>query len=158
MSKPMQRLSDWIAARRAESCPEEAVFLDDLERWNRQAGPVMTAQYYCEQFETWVNAYRAGAEEEGHTKAAEAFRDAWGVLNLAIRKSCLLDRLIYGGETLRKEKCPVHKGHWSGCMVNPCPICSHGICQTGWKKNPGDPDSANSGIFIVRTVGASEGG
>jgi hypothetical protein len=34
---------------------------------------------------------------------------------LQIRKSNLLWRLIYAGETLREQQCPVHKGHWSGC-------------------------------------------
>jgi hypothetical protein len=55
-------------------------------------------------------------------------------LALSIEKSCLLDRLIYGGEPLRTERCPKHKGRWSGCVPDPCPICSYGSNVTGWKR------------------------
>jgi hypothetical protein len=64
----------------------------------------------------------------------------------AIAKSCLLDRLIYGGEQLRKEICPTHKGQWSGCNISgekTCE-CQHDTCITGWLPNPGDPKSQAS--------------
>lgn len=38
-------------------------------------------------------------------------------LYLAISKSCLLDRMVYGGERPSKTPCPVHKGVWSGCHL-----------------------------------------
>lgn len=55
-------------------------------------------------------------------------------LSLAVSKSCLLDRLIYGGEELRTKKCPEHDGHWSGCsFLAECPHgCSFGANLTGW--------------------------
>lgn len=59
--------------------------------------------------------------------------NAVGPLRLAIRKSCLLDRLIYAREPLRPTPCPVHRGHWSGYSTKPCPEgCSFGLNLTGW--------------------------
>lgn len=58
---------------------------------------------------------------------------------LQIRKSCLLDRLIYGGQALRETPCPVHKGRWSGCAwpVDPKDACAciDGSNVTGWLPN-----------------------
>ena len=80
----------------------------------------------------------------------QEFREHWNFIRLAISKSCLLDRLIYGGETLRTRMCPLHKGKWGGCTLEECPHgCSHGICITGWIRNPDDPQSGNTGIAIV---------
>jgi hypothetical protein len=54
-------------------------------------------------------------------------------LQLDITKSCLLHRLIYGGEPLRSEQCPIHHGEWSGSRPDPCPAgCSYGYDITGW--------------------------
>ncbi len=52
-----------------------------------------------------------------------AWADAAGIVNadgskgkLAVVKSDLLNRLVYGGEKGPSQTpCPVHKGHWSGC-------------------------------------------
>ena len=33
---------------------------------------------------------------------------------LVVGKSCLLDRMIYGGEKPSQTPCPVHQGRWSG--------------------------------------------
>lgn len=41
-------------------------------------------------------------------------RESKAVSELAISKSCLLSRLIYGGEHPSKTPCPVHKGTWVG--------------------------------------------
>ncbi len=56
------------------------------------------------------------------TSVCTAFR-TWGEVTGENRwptefeaiKSNLLYRLIYLGERLRTEKCPVHDGHWVGC-------------------------------------------
>lgn len=53
-----------------------------------------------------------------------------------IGKSCLLSRLIYGGEQLRIRKCPLHGGRWSGYGIDACPAgCSYGLNLTGWLPN-----------------------
>jgi hypothetical protein len=114
--------------------------------------PTLKASEFCAAFHTWAAACITPLDTdlEETRKWRENFRRRWDFIDLAIRKSCLLDRLIYGGETLRTEVCPVHKGHWSGCSPAPCPICRHGVCITGWVKNPGDPTSTNSAItFLV---------
>lgn len=58
----------------------------------------------------------------------------FGELHLRIEKSCLLDRLIYLGETVRTVPCPLHKGKWSGIHAERCPHgCDIGCgCTTGW--------------------------
>lgn len=40
-------------------------------------------------------------------------------VRLAVEKSCLLDRLVYGGEKPSQTPCPVHKGVWSGISLWP---------------------------------------
>lgn len=111
---------------------------------------------YCRAFETWAKAARRKpAEAEVIAAGCAALRarfsgvvpvrklcEAFGELldersamrlALDIEKSCLLDRLIYGGEELREEPCPLHHGRWSGCTPDPCPAgCSYGDNVTGW--------------------------
>ena len=49
-------------------------------------------------------------------EAAEVSSPRAGIGRLAIAKSDLLNRLIYGGERGPSQTpCPVHEGHWSGC-------------------------------------------
>lgn len=52
-------------------------------------------------------------------------------VELSIRKSNLLYRLIYCGEKLRTQKCPQHKGRWSGIEFGDN-VCPHGCELTGW--------------------------
>jgi hypothetical protein len=53
-----------------------------------------------------------------------------------VGKSCLLGRMIYGGEDLRTRPCPLHGGRWSGCTPEACPGgCNYGINVTGWLPN-----------------------
>lgn len=93
---------------------------------------------YCREFHAWANK-----------KADDrVFWRHWCTIELTIHKSCLLDRLIYGGETLRTEKCPQHQGRWSGCRFEPCE-CSHGSCVTGWLPNENDPISQSNGVITV---------
>ena len=89
---------------------------------------------YCTVFESFLG--------ERPEEDAEAVR----ALDLAIRKSCLLSRLIYVGEPLRTRKCPRHEGRWSGipwpgakCTHGPDCKCASGCeciapcgCATGW--------------------------
>lgn len=57
-------------------------------------------------------------------------------LSIAIEKSSLLYRLLYLGEPLRTQKCPVHLGVWHGIQPVPCP---HGCGLTGWLPKILDP-------------------
>lgn len=66
-------------------------------------------------------------------------------VNLLISKSSLLDRLLYGRETFRTEKCPIHKGKWSGIEFTPSEdgrikgnVCPHQCHLTGWIQHPDD--------------------
>lgn len=97
---------------------------------------------YCPKFHEWAKV----------KIDAPDFWNHWCRIELAIMKSCLLDRLIYGGEKLRTQKCPKHLGKWSGCSFASCE-CSHDSCLTGWIKNPDDPTSPNSGITLVTWEG-----
>lgn len=47
----------------------------------------------------------------------ESFRKSWSEVRIAIGKSCLLDRMIHGGEAPSETPCPVHKGEWAGCHL-----------------------------------------
>lgn len=87
-------------------------------------------EQFCEAFEAWASAYSAVNRE---------FAEHWEYIHLQIRKSCLLDRLIYQGEKLRTKKCPVHQGRWSGCDWNtPGCECRNGANVTGWLPEPED--------------------
>ena len=123
----------------------------------------ITREEYIRAFETWASvAELTDDERDDLTRALAAFRalpddgvpvpvadlcreatplieDARG-LGLSIHKSCLLHRLVYLGEPLRTERCPVHGGEWSGLSPVPCP---HGCdatcgCRTGWLSVKGD--------------------
>ena len=51
-------------------------------------------------------------------EVAEVVSPRGGAGSLAVVKSDLLNRLIYGGERgPSKTPCPVHKGVWSGCHI-----------------------------------------
>jgi len=87
--------------------------------------PVMPVESYCAAFRQWRDAIKAAAERES---------DEGRKVSLAILKSNLLFRLLYLGEPLRKEPCPIHKGYWSGCVApeRECPYCMSGSNVTGW--------------------------
>jgi hypothetical protein len=77
--------------------------------------------------EALCRAMRAWAERNAGPRVAH--------LSLQVEKSCLLARLIYAGEPLRTERCPIHDGRWSGCEA-PCPVgCDFGSNLTGWLPN-----------------------
>lgn len=95
--------------------------------------PVLPISKYCNAFRTWFDCMADAQIDTDNKSTSEFFR----YLGVDISKSNLLYRLIYLGEELRTEKCPEHKGHWSGISFdNPCP---HG-CDvsdgniTGWLK------------------------
>lgn len=94
-----------------------------------------------------VKAYEA--YNEARKSKDVKYNDLWSAMGAAsdvdftflqIRKSALLDRLLYVGEALRTEMCPKHKGTWSGVAWSENEGCEHGCGLTGWlpkKKNDG---------------------
>jgi len=62
----------------------------------------------CDALDEWAKLMSARNED---------FAKAWREVRLAIRKSCLLDRTLYGGEKPSNTPCPVHQGRWSGVHV-----------------------------------------
>jgi len=59
---------------------------------------------------------------------------------LQIRKSALLDRLLYVGEKLRTKRCPKHDGVWSGLFGT----CEHNCELTGWIREPAMVEAESS--------------
>jgi hypothetical protein len=97
--------------------------------------PVMPISKYCDALLTWAavinEAVRAGEGDDDLKELSQSI----GTTFLGIRKSNLLARLLYAGEELRTEKCPVHKGRWTGysqelkCVNERYPF---GCDYTGW--------------------------
>lgn len=120
--------------------------------------PVMPINKYCDGLRTWQKALIERSErlakelrelKEADVSEADKKFKIYGLNNyieryekdlehirhtfLMIRKSNLLDRLLYCGESLRKEMCPEHKGHWTGGLAN-VDTCEYGCQLTGWIK------------------------
>lgn len=66
----------------------------------------MKPEDFCNAMSTWAQ-FMCEADPD--------LRESIVDVELAVEKSCLLDRMIYGGEHPSKTPCPVHKGEWSGC-------------------------------------------
>lgn len=106
--------------------------------------PVRPVSHYCNALTSWRRAVleadeRGDYENDGGMQSvATTLRETAMPLDLAIRKSNLLYRLIYLGEPLRSEPCPEHKGHWSGCAYGDgvCEHCMAGMDVTGWVAKP----------------------
>ncbi len=81
---------------------------------------------------------RLRAHEFEANRVNSIFRD--------IRKSNLLARLLYDGQTLRKVACPEHKGVWSGVEWGPENACPHGCQLTGWIR---EDTPAVSAVVII---------
>lgn len=109
--------------------------------------PVRPVSEYCNALWDWFDACQVAAEEyDALTEEQRAWRSPpplyeirehlWKLRYLDIGKSNYLWRRIYAGDPHRTEKCPKHKGHWSGCYP---PGTEHGDCEcvfggntTGW--------------------------
>lgn len=101
--------------------------------------PVRRISAYCNAFEAWHKAlgekierdeHEGSTRDEGLYTAHQAL-STFG-LRLAIMKSAMLGRLIYAGEGVRTEMCPVHKGRWCGLSAEANGGCDHGCDLTGW--------------------------
>lgn len=64
---------------------------------------------YCEALDTWFDLYLQKLEKEDEPSYLNFVRSG---IDIAIQKSCLLDRMINCGEGLSQTPCPVHKGKW----------------------------------------------
>lgn len=108
---------------------------------------------FCKAMDAWAQACMTvlPTDDEIRIGWRKQFQEHWLFIRRSISKSCLLDRLLYGGEKIRTKICPVHKGHWSGCIPSDQITCGcdHGICITGWLKNADDPESHNSALGIA---------
>jgi hypothetical protein len=112
-----------------------------LKRLSKHYGePVLPIGHYCDALRTWEHALRERAKRGAGTPREKSDLELTQQVSnvfLQIRKSNLLARLFYGGEKLRSEMCPTHKGEWGGLETseNQCP---HGCQLTGWIAEP-DP-------------------
>jgi hypothetical protein len=114
-------------------CPEAA----EKSEYSTPAsyGPLVRLSDVCNILRLWAKAFSTQLPTDSKEKAEERneFFTHWSRVDLAIRKSCLLDRLFFQDETIRTEPCPTHKGRWSGCDWNsPGCECRNGSNVTGW--------------------------
>jgi hypothetical protein len=74
---------------------------------------------------------------------------------LAIGKSNLLARILYSGEKMRTQRCPEHKGRWTGIewADNACP---HKCQLTGWVQEQEDMGKPLPGVMAVQMVPTGE--
>ena len=68
---------------------------------------------FCKKMREWA-ALMVNAER---VSDGSRFAQAWQEVELAISKSCLLSRTLYGNENPSETPCPVHKGKWSGIHI-----------------------------------------
>jgi len=98
---------------------EKARLLDKLSR--EYGETLLPASRVCTAFFEWFHTIEKLTDEEmdrfqgHHIKDKQAVRDVMNKLPMWVMKSAYLLRLVYYNEPPRKEKCPVHNGHWSGC-------------------------------------------
>ena len=94
------------------------------EHFHERVAPVSR---YCDALLTWRDVMK-----DHNPELHEAIQTVCAHLG----KSNLAARLVYGGQPLRTEKCPVHKGHWSGCVwhekLEDYCACADGANVTGW--------------------------
>lgn len=97
--------------------------------------PKLNAEEFCEAFYTWAEACQKElpGDDKDQKQWRKEFAHHWEFIKLAIHKSCLLDRLIYARESIRNEMCPLHKGKWSGYVLEKLECgCQFGPNVTGW--------------------------
>jgi hypothetical protein len=134
-----------MSKRNSKIPPEELKeMLQELS--DHYGEPVRPVSEYCKAFETWMSVLEENYREAfkaGGKQAAERVHGAeviphFSRIRLLINKSNFLARLVYGGEKLRTEKCPVHKGEWNGhaMLMGDCP---HQCDGSGFLRAKDDP-------------------
>ena len=114
---------------------EAEVLLKELSEHYKQ--PVMPIKKYCAAIETWMDAIRDGVRRRtDHPEYQHGFdyHNHLSHISLDIQKSGLLARLLYAGEELRTEMCPVHQGHMDTALWCGFPDVPEGCkCDgSGW--------------------------
>lgn len=109
-------------------------------------GQSVPMHLFCAALRAWATLMGTELSTDSEYTRAERkkIREACQIVDLAISKSNLLSRMLEGGDGLRTIPCPIHKGHWSGCIIDmpPCVTeeypfgCMDGMNVTGWLPNP----------------------
>jgi hypothetical protein len=109
------------------------VFENVGEESSYDRGPVLRLGRVCWAMTKWARLIATPhPDERSHERDfREKFTAAWDVVNLAIIKSAVLDRVLYGGEDFRTRRCPIHRGRWIGLAIVTCALCQ----DTGWIDN-----------------------
>ena len=102
---------------------------DLLKQLTKHYGePVLPLEQFCLAMRTWFGAIRTNVARGGDHGRAYALE--LGMMDIDIRKSDLLARLLFGGEKLRTVPCPEHKGRQdTHALVVGTPCACGG---TGW--------------------------
>lgn len=103
--------------------------------------PVMPLSKFCNAIITWANIISENCRnnQETHSNGikriqqGDAYHNYLFKIIIDIQKSNLLYRILFLEEEPRKNKCPIHNGHWSGIEWNDSK-CQYGCNLTGWIK------------------------
>jgi hypothetical protein len=120
----------------------EAMLLQLREHYHQ---PVMPVGAYCDAFRSWLTAIEDAVKREPGSLELSGMLERLRDVQTDVFKSNMLYRLLYLGEPVRTEMCPIHKGHWSGCASpeRECPHCMSGSDVTGWV-GPTQADRTNA--------------
>jgi hypothetical protein len=103
-------------------------------------GPLLRLSDVCNTLRLFARLFCTPQPTDDEWKKKERLEhyEHFQKVDLAISKSCLLDRLFYQeNEGVRTVPCPDHKGSWSGCNWNsPGCACRNGANVTGWLPLP----------------------
>ena len=135
-----QAFYDWrdtIAVKVTELKENIETNTPELEKLFPEGVPENLRDYVDEKSDRirlWYSVWNDKSDLERWEKCLNALND----LYLFIVKSDYLRRRIYAKERHRTEKCPVHKGHWSGLRWPTDPPVEGCLCQepdgnvSGW--------------------------
>ncbi|MGD0921265.1 MAG: hypothetical protein ABSA70_05800 [Terriglobia bacterium] len=122
-----------------------------LQRLEKHYGePVMPLHRFCDAITLWMNCIEKNNTDPELSKAGYQggrYYKFLSQIEMDIRKSNLLGRLLYGKERFRTEMCPIHKGHWHGdaMFFNRCP---HNCDGTGWLRARPEDGGYTGGLKI----------
>jgi hypothetical protein len=122
--------------------------------------PVMPLHRFCDAITLWMRCIEKSNTDPELSKNGYQGRQYYKFLSqieIDIRKSNLLGRLLYGKERFRTEMCPIHKGHWDGeaMFFDRCP---HNCDGTGWLRARPEDGGYTGGlkILLLREVGGEQ--
>jgi len=107
---------------------------------NFYGAPVLPLSAFCDGMDTWMDCIIKNNTDpeltQGSIRHGHNYFEVLQKMRIDIRKSNLLGRLFYAGETLRTRMCPVHKGHYSGEAMFFQSVRISATGQAGFEKNP----------------------